>query len=250
MTSGTRTVLLAGAFALGIAVAAPAVTHAQDQDGQQAAAQDQGGRRGRGQGRGPGGGFRNPTQMVEQLQVQVNDLQLTDEQKTQLQPIFKDATERARTLATEVESLQGRERAEKVMPFARETREKVLGVLTEEQKQTLRKNQANRQSQQFTQRYRRAMEQLDLSADQKTKVDAVLEAQQKKIAELMAAAPPEAGGGGPGGGQFREVSEETRAKLNEILTPEQQQKLADSLRPGQGQGRGGRRGGQGQGNQQ
>jgi Spy/CpxP family protein refolding chaperone len=247
MTNQTRTALLAGAFALGITFAAPAVTHAQDQDGQQAANQDQGGRRGRGQGRGQGGGgTRNPTQMVEQLQVQVNELQLTDDQKTQLQPIFRDATERARTLATEVEGLQGRERAEKVMPFARETREKVLGLLTDEQKQTLRRNTADRQAQQFTQRFRRATEQLDLSTDQKAKVDAILETQQKKFAEAMAAASPDAGNGGGngGGGQFREIMQETRTKLGEVLTPEQQQKLAESTRQGQG------RRGQGQGGQQ
>ena len=39
----------------------------------------------------------------------MNELQLTDDQKTRLQPIFKDAAEKARTLATEVESLQGQE---------------------------------------------------------------------------------------------------------------------------------------------
>ena len=248
MTQRT-TALLAGAFALGLTFATPVVTQAQDQDGQQAAAQDQPGqgRRGRGQG-GPGGRGNNPVQMVEQLQLQVNDLQLTDEQKTKLQPIFKDATDRARTVATEVESLQGRERGEKTRAFATETREKVMAVLTDEQKQTLRKNQVSRQAQQFAQRYRRALEGLDLNADQKTKVEAALEASQKKYAEAIAAAPEGGGQGGGGqGGPGREVTQELRAKLNEILTPEQQTKLTESMRQGQG-GRGGRRG-QGQGNQ-
>ena len=250
--------LFAGTMALGMAWGGVSVASAQEaaqQDGQQAAAQQDGqGRRGRGQGRGQGGaggiGVRNPEQAVEQYREQVYALNLSEEQKTKLDPIFKEQAEKAKTLASEVEGLQGRERMEKTMGFAREMREKVNGVLTEEQRTTFRKNQASRMAKQSVERYRRATADLGLSDDQKTKLDAVLTESEKKYAEALAAAPEGGGqGGGFGGGQLREVNQETREKINALLTDEQKTKFEEATRGGRGGQGGGRRGGQG-GNQQ
>lgn len=242
-TGSLQSLVLAGALALGVTSPARAQDAAAQQDGQQAGAQEQG-RRGRGQGGGAGGFARNPTQAVEQYQTQVNELDLNAEQKTKLAAIFKDAGEQAKTVATEAESLQGRERNQKVMGFQRELREKVAGVLTDEQKQTLRKNNATRQAKQMTQRYRRATADLGLSEDQKAKVETVLADTEKKAAE---AAPVADGGGRARGGQFREITQETRDKISALLTAEQKTKFEEATRQRQGGGRG--RGGQG-GNQQ
>lgn len=248
-TGSLQSLVLAGALALGMTSLTRAQDAAARQDGQQAGAQEQG-RRGRGQG-GGAGAARNPTQAVEQFQTQVNELDLSADQKTKLAAIFKDAGERAKTVATEAESLQGRERNQKVMGFQRELREKVAGVLTDEQKQTLRKNNATRQAKQATQRYRRATADLGLSEDQKAKVDAVLADTEKKVAEAMAqggGVTDGNGGGRAGGGQFREVNQDTRDKISAILTAEQKTKFEEATR--QRQGGGGRgRGSQG-GNQQ
>ena len=251
--------LLTGALALGMTWAGASTARAQDQDGQQAGAQDQGRRgQGRGQGQGRGGAFaRNPAQAVEQYQQQVMALDLSADQKSKLEPIFKEQGEKAKTLATEVESLQGRERAEKMMAFNREMREKVNGVLTEEQRGTLRKNAATRTAKQMTDRYRRATAELGLSDDQKSKVEAILGDAEKKISEAIAQAPEGGAGGGFGGGQggirggpFGEVQRDTREKVAGVLTAEQKTKFEEAMqqRGGGGQG-GGRRRGQG-GNQQ
>ena len=264
MNSKWQTTVLAGALALGMTATWASTARAQDQNGQQAAAQDQGAQGGRrGQGRGPGGpggpgGFaRNPTQAVEQLQTQVKELNLSDEQKTKLEAIFKDANEQAKTLNAEVENLQGRERAQKLMPFQRDLREKVMGVLNDEQKQTLRKNTVTRMAKQMTERYRRATADLGLSDDQKTKVEAILADTEKKIVEAAPADGPlgggvAAGGGGQGGargGPFAEITRDTREKITALLTDEQKTKFQEAARgPGGGQGGQGRRGrGQGQG---
>lgn len=259
-TQNWKAALLGGALALGMTWASAPTASAQEansQDGQQAAAQDQGGRRGRGQGRGgqggPGGGFGNPARAVEQYQAQVMALDLTADQKSKLETIFSEQSEKAKTLAAEVESLQGRERAEKVMPFQREMREKVNGVLTEEQRQTLRKNQAANQAKQMTERYRRATADLNLSDDQKTRLDAVLADTEKKIAETMSqagagggATDGQGGGrGGFGGGQFREINQETRDKINALLNDEQKPKFEEAMQ--QRGGRGGQGGGRGRG---
>ena len=257
-----RVALFAGTVTLGMAWGGVSVASAQeanqDAGGQQAAAQQDGerqGRRGRGQGQGGGRlgfavGMRNPVQAVEQYREQVYALNLSDEQKTKLDPIFKEQAEKAKTLASEVENLQGRERAEKTMGFAREMREQVNGVLTEEQRTTFRKNQAARVAKQSVERYRRITADLGLSDEQKTKLDAVLTESEKKYAEALAAAPEPGQGGPGGGGQLREVNQETREKINALLTDEQKTKFEEASRQGRGgQGRGGRRGGQG-GNQQ
>jgi TolA-binding protein len=266
VNSKWQTTVLAGALALGMTATWASTARAQqDQNGQKAATQDQGaqgGRRGQGRGQGgpgggPGGFARTPTQSVEQMQTQVKELNLSDEQKTKLEAIFKDANEQAKTLTAEVENLQGRERMQKLMPFQRDLREKVNGVLNDEQKQTLRKNMVTRMAKQMTDRYRRATADLGLSDDQKTKVDAVLADAEKKMVEAAPADGPLGGGvagggggqGGPRGGPFGEIGRDTREKVSALLTDEQKPKFEEAMRArgGQGGGRGARGQGQGQG---
>ena len=267
-----RSSLVIGALSLGLA-AVPSTTRAQDaaktddankQDSAQPAAgaqqgQGQGqGRRGRG-GAGGGGfggafGARNPAQAVERSREDTSALTLRDEQKTKLEAIYKEAADQAKSLETETQSLEPRERAQKVMPFMRDLREKVNGVLDEQQRQTLRKNQATRAAKQTTERMKQNLGQLNLTSEQQTKVDAVLADSEKKMIEAAAQAGDNAGGvGGPGGGRGAGggafgVMRETRDKINEILTPEQQAKFRE-LAPqgGRGGGQGGRRGAGGAG---
>jgi hypothetical protein len=195
----------------------------------------------------------SPTQNVERTKEDVTSLDLKDDQKTKLDAIFKDAAEQAKSLETEVASMQGRERAEKLQPFNRDLRDKVAGVLTDEQKQALRKKMAGRMAGQMTERWKRAVGELNLTADQQAKVDAVLADAQKKAETQAAEADPgqDAGGGrGPGGGRLFAGMQETRQKIQDILTPEQKQKL-DEIMPQRGPGgRGGQRGGRGADNQQ
>jgi Spy/CpxP family protein refolding chaperone len=231
-------------------MAAPAVLRAQDQTRGQGQGQGQGQgdrpRRNRGGPGGPGGfGRMTPTQTVERTKEDVNSLDLKDDQKTKLDAIFKDAADQAKSLDTEIQSLQGRERAEKLMPFNRDLREKVAGVLTDEQKATLRKKMAGRAAEQMTERWKQALTQLNLTSEQQTKVDAVL-ADARKQAETRAAERGAGQGDNQGQGQGRGGAlfasmRETRQKIEEVLTPEQKQKLQE-LMPQRGPG--GRRGGQ------
>ena len=262
--------LFSGTVALGL-LAVPATVRAQDaatkqdsaqpaagaqQNAEQAGAQDRpaGRRRGQGQG-GQGGGFgafgggaRNPAQAVDRMREDTTALKLRDDQKTKLEAIFKDAGEQAKSLETEVQSLQPRERAQKVQPFMSDLRDKINGVLDDEQRQTLRRNQGTRQAKQMADRMKETVGQLDLSSEQKTKIDAILADMEKKSGDL--AVQGNAGGGGiggpgggvaPGGGRGAGgpafgLMRETREKINEVLTPEQRQKFQE-LQPTGGRGR-------------
>jgi hypothetical protein len=245
--------LLGAALALGLAVplAAPAqdagaaAGSAQQDDARQA--QERAGRRGRGQGQGGFGAARNPAQAVDQWRQDVNGLKLRDEQKGRLDAVFKDAGEQAKSLETELQSIQPRERAEKVQPFMRDLRRNVFGVLDDEQRQELRRTQGARQGRQAAERLRRATADLGLTAEQQPKVDALLADMEKKAGDLAAragdnaaaggAASPDGGGRGQGG-PMAALNRETREKLNGILTAEQRQKLDERMQ----QGRRGRRG--------
>jgi Spy/CpxP family protein refolding chaperone len=241
-------------FALGLA-AAPEMVRAQDaakpsgndNDAQQAAQDTP--RQGQGQGRrrggpgGPGGAGRmSPVQTVDRSKEDVMALDLKDDQKTKLNAIFKDASEQAKSLETEVASMQGRERMEKIQPFNRDLREKVAGVLTEEQKQALRKKMAGRAAEQMTDRWKQALGQLNLTSEQQTKVDAILADARKNAEQQAAQSPPDAGQGqgqGRGGALFASMRE-TRQKIEEVLTAEQKQKLQELMPPGGRGGQGGR----------
>src|SRR4051794_17735970 len=90
--------LFGGAMAVGMAFTPVSPARAQDNAGR---GQQRGqGRRNRGPGGGPGGPgggafARNPAQAVETMRKQVNELKLSDEQKTKLEAVFKDADAQA-----------------------------------------------------------------------------------------------------------------------------------------------------------
>jgi hypothetical protein len=248
-----RVVLLGGAMALGLAWV-PMTAGAQDSASGAAAQQDDA-QQAQGQGRGRrGGGFggqgaaRNPAEAVDRMREDVNALKLRDEQKGRLDAVFKEASTQAKSLETELQSLQPRDRAQKVTPFMRDLRRNVNGVLDDEQRQALRRTQGARQGRQMAERYKRATAELNLTAEQQTKVDALMADVEKKAGELAAQASGDgaaAGGGGASpdgggrgqGGPMAGLMRETREKLNAILTAEQRQKLDERMQQGNRRGR-------------
>jgi Spy/CpxP family protein refolding chaperone len=229
--------LLIGGLALG---ASPAASYAQDAAKQKDGAAAREARGGRG-----AGGRMNPTTAVERLQAQVNELKLTDEQKPKLAEIFKSASTDAKALEKDLEGTQGRERMQKMQPFLQGLREKVTGVLDDAQKAELReKMPARRRGGPGApggggggggggafggEMFRENLKDLDLTAEQQTKVDALLDESRAKMQALRG----EAGGAGAGNTEGREkmraALRETREKLDEILTPDQRTKLREKM---------------------
>src|SRR5204862_1364125 len=114
-----------------------------------------------------------------------------------------------------------------------ELRQKVDTLLSEEQQQTLkRKFQTAQQNvvaggEQIAERVKNALKSIELTDEQKHKLDAVVADSERKAKELQERTQS----------QMRELMQETRAKVEALLTDEQRQKMNESrpVRPGQGE---------------
>jgi Spy/CpxP family protein refolding chaperone/peroxiredoxin len=198
----------------------------------------------------PPPGERPGPQMLERIRFSLGELKLTEEQKTKVDAIFREARQGMDAMRRELADLEPRQRMEKIGAFFQDVRDDVAAVLTEEQRAILdkkleeaRQNMRNRFGQrrgdatttpagpvrpgEMLDRLRSALPQLDLNDAQRQQVKALLEDVQAQAATLRQQA--EAGGENVRE-KVREMTERTRSKLNEILTPAQREKLMESLR--------------------
>lgn len=169
----------------------------------------------------------DPGQYLKLQRDRLNELNLTDDQKTKIDALYTKATEEVKAAA----AADPQERRQKMGELMMGLRKDVAEVLTDEQKAKFaamgpaavgRPNPVARLED--------AISKLDLTAEQKPKVQVVVEDAKKKFEELR--------GQLPGGDRaavrekFTAFMDETRDKLKEILTPEQQEKLREALQAG------------------
>jgi len=202
------------------------------------------GARGDGPRRGPG-------MLLERVQGAIEELRLSTDQQSKIDSIFDDARDMLRSMGPELRDMDPTERQQRTREFFTDLREKVVAVLDDEQKpifeqkmDELRQNpgpgdRAGRWGGAL-ERFRAATSELDLTEEQRGKVETVLNDAREK----MHAIREETGGDRDAmRGKIRELMDETRSQLQEILTPEQQGKFRAAMsqgddRPG-GRARGG-----------
>lgn len=161
-----------------------------------------------------------------------------EDQKKQLEAAFAKAQEKMTALRAEGGDRQAA--GEKLMAINQELRADISKILNEEQQQQVRQKMAvsgvGRGPGQID------FEKLGLNEDQKAKVQKLNEELREKMSKLR----DEAGGDRQAMGEkMRALMEERTAKLKEILTPEQQQKLQAMMAEQRGgEGRPGRPGGE------
>jgi Spy/CpxP family protein refolding chaperone len=207
--------------------------------------------RGDGPPRGGAGGGR----MLERVQQLIDqDLQLSDAQRDKIKSILEDARAEMRELMPQLRDLEPQERAEKMREFLKEVHDNVAAELDDSQKkvfeeklQQLRPGQGGgpggggQGGMMMFERLENAVKQLDLSDEQKQQVEKIVADAKKKIQEsrekIQNGADPQ-----QVREEVRQASMDVREQLMGVLTPEQQQKLRESLRP-QGNGPGGPPGG-------
>lgn len=228
----TRAALVAS---LGLSLAAPAAM-ASAQDRGEAAARgerargdradcDHRGKRGRHHGR------------AAHFRKDLRQLELTANQKAQVRAIMEDARERRQELRSQGRSEEARQARQTLRT---ETRRLILEVLTPAQRTELGELQEARRERKRARKLERMAERLELTDEQVATVRALFDqadAQRDRI--RTSTEDPEARHRA-----MRQVREETRAAVLEVLTPEQRQEMKthhDRKKGKRGHGRRGRR---------
>jgi Spy/CpxP family protein refolding chaperone/peroxiredoxin len=194
-------------------------------------------------------GERPGLQMLERIRFSLGELKLSDEQKTKVDAIFRNARLGLESLRTEVQALEPQERMERVGEFFRDVRNELAAVMNDEQRAKLdEKLMEARQAMrgkfagatttapaprdgamrpgEMLERLRDAVTKLDLTVGQKEQIRSLVDEAQGKgeaLREEMRA------GGQNVREKGRQLLEESRRKVDAILTPAQQQKLGELM---------------------
>jgi Spy/CpxP family protein refolding chaperone len=165
----------------------------------------------------------------EQMAQQLN---LTDQQKTQIQGFRKAGHEQAQSIRQDT-SLTQEQKRDKFRELRASTHQQVLGVLTPEQQQQMK---------QFREQHRGMgaglgygpMAKLNLTDDQRAKIQPILQSsrQQAEAVRNDTTLTPD-----QKHAKMREIHQGAMTQMNSLLTPEQQQQLQQMR-----QHRGGRHG--------
>jgi Spy/CpxP family protein refolding chaperone len=188
-------------------------------------------------GRRPGapGAGRGPFQIGQRLKEITATLGLSDDQSKQVDAAIADLQKKAETLRAAGPSPETRE---KITALREDGLKQIKAILTEEQFKNFEAAMlkapaggpgAGARLAGLVQRFQDALKDLNLTEEQKPKVQAVFANARKKFAELA-----------PQGGQptpetrekFRAAMEELRTQLTDILTPEQKESFHDAMQRG------------------
>jgi Spy/CpxP family protein refolding chaperone len=153
-------------------------------------------------------------------------LNLTDQQKTQIQQIFQAQHTQVQSIQQDT-SLTPQQKQDKFRQLRESTHEQVTAVLTPEQQQQL---------QQMRWRHEGVgggmgpFARLNLTSDQKSKIQPLLQAQRQQVeaVRLDSSLTPE-----QKRAKVREIRQGTKSQIDALLTPEQQQQLKE-MRKGRG----------------
>ena len=163
---------------------------------------------------------------------------LTDDQKKQAEPLFKQAKEQVTTLQADLAKLevQRRELMEKAAEQTGKLREELAVLLTPEQRRAFREAMsgaggAGGPMAGVMERLQGALRQLDLTEAQQQKLMAVRDELQAKAMKLRESAAGDRQAMMEG---MRELMQDLRPKLRDILTPEQMEKIGGVLGGGPG----------------
>jgi peroxiredoxin len=189
--------------------------------------------------------------MLDRARQFLHGLQLSDDQKKQVDTAIDKAAADLKAMREDFESTgaEARERMQQVGQRMREMRDEISGVLTEEQKQQFEQRLAQMRDRMGNalERLTQVLEEVKITDEQRAKIHTVMDETRKRLQELRSQAQ---GGGQQARGKFREVMEDARTKINEILTEEQRAKFRELMRQREGGPGGGPGGGGGEQRQQ
>ncbi len=186
-----------------------------------------------------------PGQLIEQMRKIINELNPTEEQKAKIETALKTAADAVKEKRDALESMEPQERREQMEEIMATVRKTVSDALTEEQRQALRKRMGalrggggqapggegtapTTRPGPFVERFQQNMEKLDLTDDQRKKVESVLADAKTQLAELREGL---VSGDEAAREKLASVMMDVRREVGEILTPEQREKAREMMAP-------------------
>lgn len=210
-------------MALGLAgLALPAGSYAQDK--QEKPATSQVAQR---PNRGPKGEL--GAALLRRMQDQLANLDLTAEQTTAVDKILADVKEQVAALRADVQAktTTPAELRNRIQALAQETRQKIMEVLTPEQKQKAREQMAANGPLAMLERIQKAVAELNLTDDQKTKMQAIVADVREQAKGIREKAQNDRQAATQ---ELQKLLRDSREKIMQLLTPEQSQKLAELVK--------------------
>lgn len=194
----------------------------------------------------PAAGRFEPAAILERVQTAVNDLKLSEEQKTKVEEAVTKAKKAFETLTKDT-AAEGRDRLQSVTKVMGELKDSLTGTLNEEQFKMLMEKvpmfgrlvnrpagdtgrpgaEAGAQRANLQRAMTAAMEKLNFTEEQKTKIKALNDQFETKYKAL---AEETKGDRAALGEKIRPMMEERRKQMQEILSSEQGQKLQEEVR--------------------
>ncbi len=157
------------------------------------------------------------------------ELNLTDQQKTQIQNIFQTQRQQAQAIRQDA-SLTPEQRQDKLKQLRESTHQQITGVLTPEQQQKFQQLRAQHQGMGRGRMGRGEagpggmgpLARLNLTSDQKAKIQPILQSQHQQVQAVRqdSSLTPE-----QKQAKIRDIRKTTRTQIDALLTPDQQQQL-------------------------
>jgi Spy/CpxP family protein refolding chaperone len=183
-----------------------------------------------------------PGVMLDRTRQAIEQLRLTPEQKSKIDAIFKEARAELEQMKTQLESMDMRQRMAEAREFLDGLRADLAFVLTPEQREQMQQKLEQLREGgpgggpggggmpppgMIAERLREAIPKLMLSDEQATRVKELFDDLRPRADALRQQIEM---GNADAREKARELAEESRQKLREILTPEQQETLRDLMR--------------------
>lgn len=194
----------------------------------------------------------NPAMMLDRMHETINSLDLTTDQKTQVDALFTQAKSdfEAMRQKWEQDKVKPRDRMDQGRDFMKDLNKKVEAILTDQQKEALKEKRQkwaqNREGRRgpgmhhgkdgkgdrqgppaMMERMHHALDQLNLTEDQKQQVKAVMTETHEKLKALRDESDGDREAMREKG---RKIMEDARTRIMAILTPEQREKLKEMRR--------------------
>ncbi len=155
------------------------------------------------------------------IERMAQELNLTDQQKTQMQSIMQTQRQQAQTIRQD-SSLSPELKKDKLKQLRESTHQQMMALLTPEQQQKMKDLRAQHQGMRRGAAGRGPFARLNLTDEQKTKIQPLMQTQHQQVQAVRqdTSLTPE-----QKQAKIREIHQSTRTQIEAVLSPEQLQQL-------------------------